>query len=215
MEIVESREKAQERYFKNQYINLLPAPVVKEMVRAYRKRIKIAPKILSSQMMCKILAQRVVQKTVSPLPFPLPPEVYEYLDALKILDHASNMPQNVEPRLWEQMVKLRRQKIETELKLRSLHIQVSAAQFIFNNYEVQLSILNEIKEDTLHHLEEMKKDYVSDLDYLNNLILNNQFFLVYYSTRSTINSAPLSWSSRNKSFGIFPRFGKLYSNEPR
>lgn len=166
LEMVESKEKAQERYFKNQYLNLLPAQVVKEVARAYRKRIKVAPKIHSSQLMCKILAQRVAQKMVSHLPFPLSPEIHEYLDALKALDHISSMPQNCEQRLWEQMVKLRRQKIESELKLRSLHLQVSTAQSIFNYYGIQLRILNEIKEDTVHQLEEMKEDYVSIVDCL-------------------------------------------------
>lgn len=177
LEMVESRDKAQERYFKNQYLNLLPAQVVKEVVRAYRKRIKIAPKIYSSQLMCKTLAQRVAQKTVSRLPFPVPLEVDEYLDSLKAMDDVSNMPQNLEQRLWEQMVKLRRQKIETELKLRSLHIQVSNAQSIYNNYSIQLRILSEIKDETVHRLEEMKEDYVS-----------YNFLLGRFSIRTLVNS---------------------------
>lgn len=215
---VEQREKAQERYFKNQYLNMLPAQSIKEVVRAFKRRIKIPPKIYTSQLMLKTLAQRVAHKAVSRLPFPVPLEIDEYLEALKGLDDTANMPQSLEGRLWDQMVKLRRQKIETELKLRALHLQISTAQSINNNYGIQLRILNEIKEEAIHKMDAMRDDYVS-------VIVENSMSterthtcrvyyipVVHHSSRSTVNRTSLFGTSRNESSKLFSWPSELHFN---
>lgn len=49
----------------------------------------------------------------------LPPECIEVLKGIDFLDNSANAPPNMNPDIWANICRLRRQRIESEMKVRS------------------------------------------------------------------------------------------------
>lgn len=155
------KEKSIERQFKGQFLNSIPQHLGPEMNKMFKKRPKTSPKLLNSTLICKELSLRVNTKTQPKFPFPLPREVYEYLEALNTLDDPSNIPVSLESKHWEQFIKLRRQKVEMELKVRAVNLQLADGCSGMNSYGKELANLKSCKVEAIKRLHEAQEEYVS------------------------------------------------------
>ncbi|KAM7361472.1 uncharacterized protein ACRADG_012161 isoform 2-T2 [Cochliomyia hominivorax] len=154
------KEKSIERQFKGQYLNSIPQHLGPEMNKMFKKRPKASPKLLNSILICKELSLRVNTKAQPKFPFPLPKEVYEYLESLNSLDDVTNIPVSLESKYWEQFVKLRRQKIEMELKVRGVNLQLADSVSGMNTYGKELANLKSTKAGALRRLQEAQEEYL-------------------------------------------------------
>lgn len=155
------RDRVIERQFKTQYLNMIPQHMGPEMNKIFKKRPKLPPKILHSTLICKELSMRVNTKTLPKYPFPLPKDVYDYLDALNALDEPSIMPNSLDPRHWDQLVKMRRQKVETELRVKGVNLQLADSVAGMNYFNKELQNLKITKSEALRQLQEAQDEYVS------------------------------------------------------
>lgn len=105
---------------------------------------------------------RIVSKLQPKYPFPLPKDVFEYLDSLNAFDDYTNSPVSLEVRYWDQFIKLRRQKIEIELKVRAANLQLTDLTSDMNLYSKELINLKNTKVDAIRKLTEAHDEYVSD-----------------------------------------------------
>ncbi|XP_037807368.1 uncharacterized protein LOC119600860 [Lucilia sericata] len=154
------KEKSVERLFKGQFLNSIPQHLGPEMTKLFKKRPKSLPKLLHSTLICKELSLRVNTKSQPKFNFPLPKDVYEYLDGLNSLDETGNIPVSLESKHWEQFVKLRRQKVEMELKVRAVNLQLADSCSGMNSYGRELSNLKSIKVEALKRLHEAQEEYL-------------------------------------------------------
>lgn len=157
------KEKSIERLFKGQFLNSIPQHLGPEMNKMFKKRPKTLAKLLHSTLICKELSLRVNTKIQPKFPFPLPKDVYEYLDALNNLDDLSNIPVSLESKHWEQFVKLRRQKVEMELKVRAVNLQLADGCSGMNYYGKELANLKSYKMEAIQRLHEAQDEYVSKI----------------------------------------------------
>ncbi|XP_013105013.2 cilia- and flagella-associated protein 43 [Stomoxys calcitrans] len=157
------RDRVIERQFKTQYLNLIPQHMGPEMNKTFKKRPKLSPKILNSTLICKELSIRVNTKALPKYPFPLPKDVFEYLDGLNALDEPSSMPNALDPRYWEQLTKMRRQKVEMELKVKAVNLQLADSISGMNYFNKELANLKNTKLDAFRQLQEAQEEYLKSV----------------------------------------------------
>ncbi|XP_075168197.1 uncharacterized protein LOC142240373 [Haematobia irritans] len=154
------RDRIIEKQFKTQFLNTIPQHLGAEMNKTFKKRPKLSPKILNSTLICKELSTRVNSKAVPKYPFPLPKDVTEYLEALNALDEPSSMPNALDPRYWEQLTKMRRQKVEMELKIKAANLQLADSISGMNYFNKELLNLKNTKLDAFCQLQEAQEEYL-------------------------------------------------------
>ncbi|XP_073845089.1 uncharacterized protein [Musca autumnalis] len=162
-ETLMQRDRLIERQFKTQYLNMIPQHMGPEMNKIFKKRPKMAPKILHSTLICKELSARVSTKALPKYPFPLPKDVTEYLDTLTALDDMSHMPNTLESRHWEQLTKMRRQKIEIELRIKAANLQLADSMSGMNYFAKELQNLKNTKTDAVRQLQEAQDEYLKSV----------------------------------------------------
>lgn len=162
MDSLALKEKSIERQFKGQFLNSIPQHFSPEMLKLFKRRPKTSPKLFNSTLICKELSMRIASKLQAKFPFPLPKDVFEYLDSLNALDDFNNSPVSLDLRYWDQFVRLRRQKIEIELKVRAANLQLNDLTSDMNLYSKELINLKNTKVDAARKLQEAHDEYVSD-----------------------------------------------------
>ncbi|XP_019892935.1 uncharacterized protein LOC101891652 [Musca domestica] len=162
-ETLMQRDRVIERQFKTQYLNMIPQHMGPEMNKIFKKRPKMPPKILHSTLICKELSARVNTKALPKYPFPLPKDVTDYLDTLTTLDEVSNMPNALESRYWDQLTKMRRQKVEIELRIKAVNLQLADSMSGTNYFTKELQNLKNTKADALRQLQEAQDEYLKSV----------------------------------------------------
>ncbi|XP_061389538.1 uncharacterized protein LOC133324712 [Musca vetustissima] len=162
-ETLMQRDRVIERQFKTQYLNMIPQHMGPEMNKIFKKRPKMPPKILHSTLMCKELSARVNTKALPKYPFPLPKDVTEYLDTLTSLDDVGNMTNTLESRHWEQLTKMRRQKIEIELRIKAVNLQLADSIAGMNYFSKELQNLKNTKTEAQRQLQEAQEEYLKSV----------------------------------------------------
>ncbi|XP_045540387.1 cilia- and flagella-associated protein 43 [Papilio machaon] len=104
-----------DKTFKNHFADLSPI-IVEQCYKFYKKRPKWQNRAGLSASVLQELAAAVLAATRPPL---LPPDALDFLRALEQLDLVSNMPPVMDENLWTNMCKLRRAKIENEMRIRA------------------------------------------------------------------------------------------------
>lgn len=161
LETLVIKDKSIERQFKNQYLNAIPAHCAGEMTKLFKRRPKIMPQLLQSAIICKELTARIAAKNVPKFNFPLPKYVQEYVDGLRLIDEPTNMPIILDQKYWEPFIKLRRQKIESEWRIKAINLQLADSTGGMNSYIKELQNLKNTKLEAMRQVEEAQREYVS------------------------------------------------------
>ncbi|XP_076647155.1 cilia- and flagella-associated protein 43 [Halictus rubicundus] len=133
-EIMANREKTLSKKFKNEFasINKFHLELLEHQ---YKRRPRVSLKHLSSSELAD-LAAHVASKGRAVY---LPTDSKEYLRALDHLDMRPNvLPVTLESSYWEQLVKLRRLKIESELKIRTKEAEIADTEKVMEGFKKKI-----------------------------------------------------------------------------
>ncbi|XP_037948255.1 uncharacterized protein LOC119679788 [Teleopsis dalmanni] len=145
MDNLHIRDKTLERSFRNNFVGSLHPAISHDILKLYRKRPKVQTKPFNTTLACLETASRIPSKKGSN--FPLPRDILDYLANLEALDSSDHCPHQVDNRSWDQFVKLRRLKIEMELRLKGVGFRLSDAQNALNTFTRDYSNLLIKKQD--------------------------------------------------------------------
>ncbi|XP_030374195.1 uncharacterized protein LOC115623795 [Scaptodrosophila lebanonensis] len=159
MDTQQTRDRAVERQFRNNFLNTVPH-ATHEMTKLFKKRPKLPAKLFPSALICMETAHKLSGKHQQRMTFPLPAEVLEFLALIDDIDQPKNCPQQVDTKNWEAFIKLRRQKVESELKLKGLGYQMVDCQGYLNNITKDIAGLKDAKLLTQKHLEDATQQYL-------------------------------------------------------
>ena len=160
LENLQYRDRSLDKYFKGHFINAIPAAAIHEINKLYKKRVKITQRSFNSTMVCYEVAQRLTQKSTR-MDYPLPQEVIEYINIINSMDDPINCPGQLDAKQWEQFIKLRRQKIESELKIKGTSNQLFDVQGSVSTLAKDVANLKAKKMEVQDFLSNTICEYVS------------------------------------------------------
>lgn len=163
LEAQQTRDRALERQFRGNYLNSVPH-AAHEMTKLFKKRPKLSNKLFNSHLICSEVAQKLGPKQPNRMTFPMPKEIHDFLAFIAENDAPKNCPTSVDAKSWDAFVKLRRQKIESELRLKGLGHQVLDSQTYYNSLTKDINGLKDTKALTQKETDDTIQNYVSDSD---------------------------------------------------
>ncbi|XP_033160892.1 uncharacterized protein LOC117141511 [Drosophila mauritiana] len=162
LEAQQTRDRAVERQFRSQFLPLVPH-ATHEMTKLFKKRPKLPGKVFNSVLICMEASNKLSGKPSHRTPFPLPDDVLEFLNYLAEFDQPKQCPPNVDPKSWDAFVKLRRQKTESELRLKGIGYQLLDSQALLGVLNKDLTALKESKILTQRNSEESIQTYLEKM----------------------------------------------------
>lgn len=157
----QTKDRTLDRQFRNNFLNTV-MHASHELTKLFKKRPKSSNKLFSSTLICNEVATRLVSKQKqTQTPFPLPPEVIDYITAVGEMDQQKNCQANIDVKSWETFVRLRRQKIESELRLKGIGYQLIDCQNYVTNLTNDAIVLKDTKAKTEKQVHDNIQHYVS------------------------------------------------------
>lgn len=156
----QTRDRTLERQFRNNFLNTVPH-ATHELTKLYKKRPKISNKLFNSALICNEVATRLASKLKNQTPFPLPPEVNDFISDVAENDLQKNCQAQVDAKSWDAFIKLRRQKIESELRLKGIGYQLIDCQHYVNTLTNDLTTLRDTRTNTQKLMNDNVQQYVS------------------------------------------------------
>lgn len=156
----QTRDRTLERQFRNNFLNTVPH-ATHELTKLYKKRPKLSNKLFNSALICNEVATRLASKLKNQTPFPLPPEVNDFINDVGENDLQKNCQAQLDAKLWDAFTKLRRQKIESELRLKGIGHQLIDCQHYVNTLTNDLTTLRDTRTNTLKLMNDNVQQYVS------------------------------------------------------
>ncbi|XP_059058121.1 cilia- and flagella-associated protein 43 [Achroia grisella] len=147
------KDKYMERTFKNHFADLSPI-IVDQCYKFYKKRPKWHQRASHTPVVLYELAGAVLAATRPQL---LHADCLDYYKGVEQLDQISNMPPVMDEGLWATMCKLRRTKIENEIRMRAVVQEIAYVDSMSNGWNKAIaarrSMLANIHERILQHRE--------------------------------------------------------------
>nr|XP_036670979.1 uncharacterized protein LOC108005535 [Drosophila suzukii] len=162
LEAQQTRDRAVERQFRAQFLPLVPH-ATHEMTKLFKKRPKLPGKVFNSVLICMEASNKLSGKPSHRTPFPLPDDVLEFLNYLSEFDQPKQCPPQVDAKSWDTFVKLRRQKTESELRLKGIGYQLLDSQGLLGVLNKDLAALKESKVLTQRNAEESIQAYLEKM----------------------------------------------------
>ncbi|KAH8306935.1 hypothetical protein KR044_001442, partial [Drosophila immigrans] len=159
LEAQQVRDRALERQFRGNYLNTVPH-ATHEMTKLFKKRPKLSNKLFSNSLICTEVAHKIGAKQTSRNPFPMPKEIHDFLAYVADNDAAKHCPAQVDAKSWDAFVKLRRQKIESELRLKGVGYQLLDSQNYINSLTGDIVSLKESQALTKKKIDETIQRYL-------------------------------------------------------
>ncbi|EDW69824.1 uncharacterized protein [Drosophila virilis] len=190
LEAQQTRDRALERQFRGNFLNSVPH-AAHEMTKLFKKRPKLSNKLFSSSLICIEVAQKLSPKQPNRVGFPMPKEIADFLSYIADNDAPKNSPASVDAKSWEIFVKLRRQKIESELRLKGISHQLLDSQNYLNSLTKDIAGLKDTKAHTQKEMEDTIQQYLEAMRNMPlqlTLTLGQVEVMVMGSTKSLSNS---------------------------
>ncbi|XP_041674140.1 uncharacterized protein LOC108113827 [Drosophila eugracilis] len=162
LEAQQTRDRTVERQFRGQFLPLVPH-ATHEMTKLFKKRPKLPGKVFNSVLICMEASNKLSGKPSHRTPFPLPDDVLEFLNYLAEFDQPKQCPPQVDAKSWDAFVKLRRQKTESELRLKGISYQLLDSQAVLSILNKDLNALKESKVLTQRNAEESIQTYLEKM----------------------------------------------------
>ncbi|KAH8372425.1 hypothetical protein KR093_011492, partial [Drosophila rubida] len=159
LEAQQARDRALERQFRGNYLNTVPH-ASHEMTKLFKRRPKLSNKLFSTSLVCTEVAYKLSAKQITRNPFPLPKEINDFLAFVAENDAAKYCPAQVDAKSWDAFVKLRRQKIESELRLKGIGYQLIDSQNYINNLTGDIASLKDSQAHTKKQIEDTVQHYL-------------------------------------------------------
>ncbi|XP_062131103.1 cilia- and flagella-associated protein 43 [Drosophila sulfurigaster albostrigata] len=159
LEAQQVRDRALERQFRGNYLNTVPH-ASHEMTKLFKKRPKLSNKLFSTSLICSEVAHKLSPKQINRNAFPMPKEINDFLALVAENDGPKNCPPQVDAKSWEAFVKLRRQKIESELRLKGVGYQLIDSQSYINSLTNDIVSLKESQAQTKKQIDDTIQQYL-------------------------------------------------------
>nr|CAD7603417.1 unnamed protein product [Timema genevievae] len=129
-----NRDKSLEKNFKKDFPDM-PALVLEQLSKMYKKRPKMHQRIQTSVALVSELSRCSVS---GEKPIFLLAECLDYLKGLDNLDSFSNASPNTSEEIWAILCRVRRLKVESELKMKALSLEVTEADATVNVFQKKM-----------------------------------------------------------------------------
>ncbi|XP_034656512.1 uncharacterized protein LOC117893853 [Drosophila subobscura] len=159
LESQQTRDRGIERYFRSTFLNTVPH-AQHEMTKLFKKRPKLPAKVFNSVLICMETSHKLSGKQSQRIAFPLPKEIQEFLAYIGEIDAPKNCPPQVDAKSWESFIKLRRQKMESEVRLKAVGYQLADGQGYLASIAKDLTALKDSKNVTQKSSEESVQRYL-------------------------------------------------------
>ncbi|KAH8386063.1 hypothetical protein KR200_008354, partial [Drosophila serrata] len=162
LEAQQTRDRAVERHFRANFLPTVPH-ATHEMTKLFKKRPKLPPKVFNSVLICMEASNKLSGKPSQRTPFPLPTDVQDFLNHLAEFDLPKQCPPQVDAKSWDTFVKLRRQKMESEMRLKGIGYQLLDSQTFCGHLQKGITALRESKVEAQSNWDESVQHYLEDM----------------------------------------------------
>ncbi|XP_046988156.1 cilia- and flagella-associated protein 43 [Schistocerca americana] len=126
-----------------------------QLYKTYKKRPKMQQKAQLSVVLLNELSQNSL---TADKPSFLPPEYVDFLKGLDNLDNHSHAPPNIDEDTWNTLCRVRRTKIECELKIKAMALELAEAEKTVAVFQKQLSAEKENHAKLLSSLKNLREE---------------------------------------------------------
>ncbi|KAH8239716.1 hypothetical protein KR032_007182 [Drosophila birchii] len=162
LEAQQTRDRAVERHFRSNFLPTVPH-ATHEMTKLFKKRPKLPSKVFNSMLICMEASNKLSGKPSQRTPFPLPTDVQDFLNHLAEFDQPKQCPPQVDPKSWDTFVKLRRQKMESEMRLKGIGYQLMDSQTFCGQLQKGITALRDSKVDAQKNWEDSVQRYLDGM----------------------------------------------------
>lgn len=133
-ENLQVKDKTLEKQFKANFNEAAPGAPVDQAFKYFKRRPKLLMRAQITSPILLEVAKRVASKKMSQFVKLLPPECVEYLNGVDLLDQVASSTTGIDSNSWQILSKMRRIKIESEFKIKSLGLQLADAEATLSAY---------------------------------------------------------------------------------
>lgn len=127
-ENLQLKDKTMEKTFKNQFNEQCPQAPADQAFKYFKRRPKLQMRLQITAPILLEVAKRVASKKIIHQVKLLPSECTEFLNGIDVLDQVSASTTGIDQASWQVLCKMRRIKIESEFKIKSLGLQLAEAE---------------------------------------------------------------------------------------
>ena len=159
----QSKDKTLEKQFKSNFSEQCPQVPADQAFKYFKRRPKLQMRAQITSPILLEIAKRVSSKKLSQNIKLLPSECIEFLNGVDTLDQVASTSTGIDGNSWQVLCRMRRIKIESEFKIKSLGLQVAEAE------STLLAFMKEISNKKQHlltverNLVETKENRENDL----------------------------------------------------
>lgn len=133
-ENLQLKDKTLEKQFKANFNEAAPGAPVDQAFKYFKRRPKLQMRAQITSPILLEVAKRVASKKQTHQVKLLPSECLEYLHGVDVLDQVASSTTGIDANSWQILCKMRRIKIESEFKIKSLGLQLADAEATLTAY---------------------------------------------------------------------------------
>lgn len=127
-ENLQVKDKTLEKQFKANFSEACPGAPVDQAFKYFKRRPKLQMRAQITSPILMEVAKRVASKKIQYQVKLLPSECIEYLNGVDVLDQVASSTTGIDVNSWNILCKMRRVKIESEFRIKSLGLQLADAE---------------------------------------------------------------------------------------
>jgi cilia- and flagella-associated protein 43 len=137
-ENLQVKDKTLEKQFKANFNEACPGAPVDQAFKYFKRRPKLLMRAQITSPILLEVAKKVGTKKLSQFMQLLPSECVEYLQGVDVLDQVASQTTGIDNNSWNILCKMRRIKIESEFKIKSLGLQLADAEATLTAYTKEI-----------------------------------------------------------------------------
>jgi cilia- and flagella-associated protein 43 len=137
-ENLQLKDKTLEKQFKANFNEACPGAPVDQAFKYFKRRPKLQMRAQITSPILLEVAKKVGSKKLSQFMQLLPSECVEYLQGVDVLDQVASQTTGIDNNSWSILCKMRRVKIESEFKIKSLGLQLADAEATLTAYTKEI-----------------------------------------------------------------------------
>lgn len=162
-ENLQVKDKTLEKQFKANFNEAAPGAPVDQAFKYFKRRPKLLMRAQITSPILLEVAKRVSSKKMSHQVKLLPSECIDYLQGVDTLDQVSSSTTGIDANSWQILCKMRRIKIESEFKIKSLGLQLADAEATHSAFSKETNNKRNYLQSVERSLVELKENRETDL----------------------------------------------------
>lgn len=161
-ENLQLKDKTLEKQFKANFNESCPGAPVDQAFKYFKRRPKLQMRAQITSPILQEVAKRVAIKKLSQNINLLPSECIEYLNGVDVLDQVASSTTGIDNVSWNILCKMRRIKIESEFKIKSVGLQLADAESTLTAYTKEINNKRNHLQSLERSLVELKENREND-----------------------------------------------------